>query len=56
MIHDLKPILLTAAITTSTFFFWFNSILGSLILIATLSWWVLKNVREFKEIKNIKKN
>lgn len=53
MTHELKPILLTAAVTTSTVFFLINSVLGVLILTATLSWWILKNIKEYKELKRI---
>ncbi|WHZ08775.1 MAG: hypothetical protein OJF59_002529 [Cytophagales bacterium] len=50
MVHNLKPLFVTALITTSTILF-VNSLLGTCILIATLSWWVMKNVKAFRDLK-----
>ncbi len=53
MIHNLKPLLLTAVITTSTIIF-INTLLGTVILLLTYGYWVQKNISLYR--KNKKEN
>ena len=54
MFHEIKPILLTAFITTTTILF-VNSLLGSIILILTILYWFKKKKLIDLEIRKVEK-
>ena len=50
MLYNLKPFIATMLVTSGTILF-VNTILGTLILLATLFYWIVKNIREMKAMK-----